>query len=192
MAKQAAKHNKHHKPFADMVRQARVTKGLSQKQLGELLQTAQRPRGVYNTYVGQIEKGEKVPSVDVCTKLAEVLELDATELLLAAYEARAESSESSEARDLFRNMRHVLTDPVIKSLLETGESLDPEILQALTDDSIRGALVDAGWRKAISRCYPLRNKRNISELLAFVEVMNDKQWNGIMSMLEGMGLEPGQ
>lgn len=187
MAKQKTKQAT---PFAQMVRQARRDKGLSQRQLGEQLVTAQRPRGVFNTYVGQIEKGDKVPSNDLCVKMAEVLELDTTELLLAAYQARTDSSESNEVKVLFGDMRRILTDPVIRSLLSSGQSLDAGVVEALVDPNIRGALGDAKWRRAIARCYPLGAKRDISELLAFVEVMNDKQWNGIMTMLESMGLEP--
>jgi transcriptional regulator with XRE-family HTH domain len=176
-------------PFATMVREARLSQGQSQRQLGEKLKTTQRPRGVYNTYVGQIEKGEKVPSLDVCVKLAEVLELDVNELLLAAYEARTESAESDDARLLFSNMRRALTDPLIKALLAEDKGFDANVLKALTDPGIRGALSDERWQQAISQCYASQKNRDIARLLAFVQVMNDRQWNGIMAMLEGMGLD---
>ena len=165
------------------------SQGQSQRQLGEKLKTTQRPRGVYNTYVGQIEKGEKVPSLDVCVKLAEVLELDVNELLLAAYEARTESAESDDARLLFSNMRRALTDPLIKALLAEDKGFDANVLKALTDPGIRGALSDERWQQAISQCYASQKNRDIARLLAFVQVMNDRQWNGIMAMLEGMGLD---
>ena len=73
--------------FAEMIKGARLQTRLSQRGLAEQLITAQKPEGVWATYIGQIEKGEKVPSDEVCIKLAEVLELDSSEVLLAAYEA---------------------------------------------------------------------------------------------------------
>jgi transcriptional regulator with XRE-family HTH domain len=59
--------------FADMIKDARLDERISQRALAEQLKTAQKPDGVWATYVGQIEKGEKVPSDEVCVKLAEVL-----------------------------------------------------------------------------------------------------------------------
>ena len=86
--------------FAELIREARKKVGLSQGGLAQQMRTAKRPEGVWPTYVGQIEKGEKVPSEEMCVRLAKVLELDTTEILLAAYEARADSE---EARDLDEN-----------------------------------------------------------------------------------------
>lgn len=185
-----AKNKNNVKPsFSTLVREARLSQELSQRQLGEKLQTTQRPRGVYNTYVGQIEKGEKVPSIEVCVKLAEVLNIEVNELLLAAYEARTDSAESEEARALFRRMRRALSDPLIQALLVDEGAFDSATLKALDDPGIRGALADESWRRAISQCYSSRKNRDIAKLLAFAQSMNDKQWNGIMAMLEGMGLE---
>ena len=62
--------------FAEIVKEARLQARLSQRGLAEQLTTAQKPDGVWATYVGQIEKGDKVPSDEVCIKLAEVLQLD--------------------------------------------------------------------------------------------------------------------
>ena len=87
--------------FAEMIKGARLQTRLSQRGLAEQLITAQKPEGVWATYIGQIEKGEKVPSDEVCIKLAEVLELDSSEVLLAAYEAKAGSE---EGRALFAKM----------------------------------------------------------------------------------------
>ena len=144
---------------------------------------------MWNTYVGQIEKGEKVPSDEVCARLAEVLHLDPTLVLLAAYEAKADSD---EAKALFGTMKRVLTDPVLQQLLTKREPLDPRLLEALDAADIRGVLLEAAWREMVGRCYRLRKKRNVPGLLALVEAMTDKQWKAMINMLEAMGLEAPQ
>ena len=174
------------KHFAKMIREARRKERFSQRQLGEQILTAKNPNGVWNTYVGQIEKGEKVPSDDVVLKLAEVLELDPSQVLLAAYEARADSD---EARELFKSMEKVLTDPVVQRLLAENASLDPSILEALTDENIRSALKEKAWSAMFARCYQVRKKRDIPSLLALVEAMSDKQWTAMMNILETMDIE---
>ena len=68
-------------PFSDMIKDARLNARISQRALAEQLKTTQKPEGVWAPYVGQIEKGEKVPSDEVCVKLAEVLKLDTTRVL---------------------------------------------------------------------------------------------------------------
>ena len=116
--------------FAEIVKEARLQARLSQRGLAEQLTTAQKPEGVWATYVGQIEKGDKVPSDEVCIKLAEVLELDPDVVLLAAYQAKASSQ---EGRDLFAKMARSLTDPVVNQLLASEEPLAPSVLEALAD-----------------------------------------------------------
>jgi transcriptional regulator with XRE-family HTH domain len=172
--------------FANMVSEARRKRRLSQRHLGEQIQTAKRPNGVWNTYVGQIEKGEKVPSDEVVLKLAEVLELNPSEVLLAAYEARAESDEASA---LFRQMEMVLTDPIVQRLLAVDEPLDPGVLEALGDENIRGALKEEKWCRVFARIYQNRKKRDIQGLLDLVSAMNDKQWTAMMNILETMDIE---
>jgi transcriptional regulator with XRE-family HTH domain len=141
---------------------------------------------VWNTYVGQIEKGEKVPSDEVVLKLAEVLELNSDEVLVAACVARAESD---EARALFKKMEGVLTDPVVERLLAADEPLDPGILDALADENIRGALKEEMWSTVFARCYQNRKKRDILGLLVLAEAMSDKQWTAMMNILETMDIE---
>ena len=122
--------------FAEIVKEARLQARLSQRGLAEQLTTAQKPEGVWATYVGQIEKGDKVPSDEVCIKLAEVLELDPDVVLLAAYQAKASSQ---EGRDLFAKMARSLTDPVVNQLLASEEPLAPSVLEALADADTRCA-----------------------------------------------------
>lgn len=175
--------------FADLIRDGRKKKRISQRQLGEQILTPGRPKGIWNTYIGQIEKGDKIPSDEICKKFAEVLELDLTQVLLAAYEARVELTGSDEAIALFRKMRLVLNDPVVQRLLDAEDSIDPQILEALTNTDIRKLLAEEGWRELLARCYRIRAKRNILALVALAESMSDKQWKGMISMLDAMGLE---
>lgn len=53
---------------------ARVKKGLTQKELGELV-------GVSSSTLCRIEAGKQIPKVDMLLKLAEILEVSAEELL---------------------------------------------------------------------------------------------------------------
>lgn len=175
--------------FADLIRDARTKKRLSQRQLGEQILTPGRPKGIWNTYIGQIEKGDKIPSDEICKKFAEVLELDLTQVLLAAYEARVELTGSDEAIGLFQKMRLVLNDPVVQRLLDAGDTIEPQILEALTNTEVRKILAEENWRELLVRCYRLKSRRNILALLALVESMTDKQWRGLISMLDAMGLE---
>ena len=84
--------------IAELVRTARMDHKLSQKALAKQISTTTKPNGVWATYVGQIEKGEKVRSDDVCVELARILGLDRDLVLLTACRDR---SESHETRALF-------------------------------------------------------------------------------------------
>ena len=172
--------------FAEMVKEARLQARLSQRSLAEQLTTAQKPEGVWATYVGQIEKGDKVPSDEVCIKLAEVLKLDPDVVLLAAYQAKASSQ---EGRDLFAKMARSLTDPVVSELLASDEPLAPSVLEALTDADARDLLGDQTWLGAVARARKVQRERDVLGLLTLVEAMDDKQWGVIMGMIETMGLK---
>ena len=166
--------------FADLIKNARKRLQLSQARLGGEI-------GVWNTYVGQIEKGEKVPSDEVVIKLARVLELDLSDLLLAAYKAKADSA---EAQNLFARMETALSDPVLQQFVSSSNPLDPGVLAALGDEDIRAALTQENWRDSFSRCYRVnrRKKRDIQALLLLVESMNDKQYSAMMNLLDAMEL----
>ena len=172
--------------FAEMVKEARQQARLSQRGLAEQLTTAQKPEGVWATYVGQIEKGDKVPSDEVCIKLAEVLKLDPDVVLLAAYQAKASSQ---EGRDLFAKMTRSLTDPVVSELLASEEPLAPSVLEALTDADARDLLGDQTWLGAVARARKIQRERDVLGLLTLVEAMDDKQWGVIIGMIETMGLK---
>ena len=134
--------------FAEIVKEARLKAGFSQRGLAEKLVTAQKPDGVWSTYIGQIEKGDKVPSDEVCIKLSEVLQLDSDEVLLAAYEAKVGSE---LGRALFGKMIRSLRDPVVSHLLASKEPLDPMLLEALADPETRSLLEDQPWLEAAAR-----------------------------------------
>lgn len=167
--------------FAELIKRARKRLRLSQARLGGEV-------GIWNTYVGQIEKGEKVPSDEVVIKLAKVLELDLTEILLAAYKAKADTT---EARNLFTRMETALTDPMLQQIVASSDPVDPGVLAALVDEDIRKALKEPNWRESFSRCYRVnsRRKRDIQRLLSLIESMNDKQYSAMMNLLDAMELE---
>ena len=86
--------------FGDMIEKARRGR-FSQQGLGEKI-------GVWGTYIGQIEKGKRIPSDERCLDLAAVLELDPWALLIHAYRQRARTK---EARRLFDRMAGLLAGP---------------------------------------------------------------------------------
>jgi transcriptional regulator with XRE-family HTH domain len=173
--------------FAEMIKEARKQADLSQRGLAKLLVSTKKPDGVWATYVGQIEKGEKIPSDDVCIKLAEVLELDSDMVLLTAYQAKAGSK---EGRVLFVKMARTIADPVVRRLLDSDEALDPGLLEVLADAEVRSLLKDQPWVKAIARARKARKHSEILKLLPIVEAMNDKQWTAMKGIIETMKLKP--
>ena len=171
--------------FAEMIKKARLQAHLSQQKLAEQLVTARRPKGVWATYIGQIEKGEKVPSDEICIKLAEVLGLDSDKVLIAAYEAKASSE---EGRAIYGKMMRLLSDPVVNKLLSNKKPLDPALLKLLSNPEIVALLGDQPWIEAVARVHANQKERDVLSLLALVEAMDDKQWNMIMGLIETWGL----
>ena len=173
--------------FAEMIKEARLQAQLSQQRLADQLVTARKPEGVWATYIGQIEKGEKVPSDEVCIKLAEVLELDSSTVLIAAYEAKASSE---EGRALYSKMMRSLSDPVVNKLLSSEEPLDPVLLGVLSNPAIAALLGDQPWLEAVVRARKKQKERDVLGLLALVEAMDDKQWDMIMGIIGTWNLKP--
>ena len=173
--------------FAEMIKEARLQAQLSQQRLAEQLVTARRPKGVWATYIGQIEKGEKVPSDEVCIKLAEVLELDSNTVLIAAYEAKASSE---EGRALYGKMMRSLSDPVVNKLLSSEEPLDPALLGVLSNPEIVTLLGDQPWLEAVTRARKKQKERDVLGLLALVEAMDDQQWTMIRGIIDTWDLKP--
>ncbi len=160
--------------FGDIIKNARQGR-FSQQNLGE--QT-----GVWGTYIGQIEKGDRVPSDELCLQLARVLELDPRMLLLAAYRKRAQAKET---RELFEQIETLLSDPVISRILGNRRVLNASILEALEQPSIRRALRDTRWREAITQSIKMTD-RDIPELIQIVKRMTPQQWEALLTTAKAM------
>jgi len=159
-------------PFSAQIGEARLRLGLSQRSLGAQIRTPKRPNGVWNTYVGQIEKGGKVPSDEVVLKLAQVLQLDCAELLLAAYRAR---TESAEVQTLFAKVERALQ----QKLGGKGRSGTDRAGKEAT--SFRTDLV---WLKEVAMALNKRGTPEVSRLLNTLVGLNKRQWRAIEQTLE--------
>jgi len=73
---------------------------MSQQSLGEIL-------GVWSTYIGQIEKGSRIPSDERIKKLAEAFSLNVDLILITAHLERAKSKIS---RTLFKKIHKGWTE----------------------------------------------------------------------------------
>tara|TARA_B100000315_G_C14471113_1_gene538372 strand:- start:43 stop:525 length:483 start_codon:yes stop_codon:yes gene_type:complete len=100
--------------IGNRIRKARKQKGLSQQELGKLV-------GVWGTHIGQIEKGDRNPSEELCIKLARKLDLDVLGTVVGTYKAKAESKLS---RDMFSRIEDFIADPELNNLLRNKTSLD--------------------------------------------------------------------
>jgi len=191
--------------LGQMIKQARKGR-FNQKQLGEAV-------GVWDTYIGQIEKGEKVPSDELCLKLAEVLGLDPQRMLLMAYIERA----SGFARELFLRIQELLDSPAVEYLISEGRHIelellqklgerevqevlrdqglmkvlrDPEVRKALKDRDLQKVLRDPRWREALSGIGGVEDK-DIPGLLRAVSKMDAKQWQALFNMVEVLATSAG-
>jgi len=160
--------------FGEIIRRARGDR-LSQQALGQQI-------GVWGTYIGQIEKGERVPSDERCLQLAEALGLEHRTLLVAAYQERAQAK---EAQGLFRQMGKLLADPVLSRLLGSRELLDTELVEALEIPELRRALKDATWRDAIAAGMGMPG-RDVPQLIRVVEQMTPQQWEALLGTAKAM------
>lgn len=155
--------------FGDTIKRARKDR-FSQQTLGEQI-------GVWGTYIGQIEKGERVPSDELCLLLANVLDLDPQKLLISAYRERAQTK---EAQKLFSLMEKIMTDPVISEVLTDAKLLDAGIVHALQQPGIRRALKNAKWRDALSESAFMPD-RDIPQLILLVKQIAPQQWEALLS-----------
>lgn len=160
--------------FGEVIKQARKNR-FSQQSLGEMV-------GVWGTFIGQIEKGERIPSDERCLKLAEVLELDPQMLLIAAYRERAETK---EARALFERMAQFLSDPIIIRIVSNKALMDNTILKALEKPAIHKALKDEKWKQAIDDGIEMPN-RDIPLLVHIVKSMTSQQWEALLNTAKAM------
>ncbi|MDA0744899.1 MAG: helix-turn-helix transcriptional regulator [bacterium] len=157
-----------------MIKEARKGR-FSQQSLGEQI-------GVWGTYIGQIEKGERIPSEELCLKLAKILELDVRKLLIAAYLERAESS---QVRQLFQQMDKLLTDPIVGKLLSNRDLLDPELFAALEQPELRSILKDEAWRAALVDAVSM-SERDLPSLIRVARQMTPQQWEALLNTAKAM------
>ena len=75
--------------LGDLVLAGRRSAGLSQRELGALLRSLDKPDGLWGTYIGQVERGKRVPPDALVLNIAAVLKLEPLRLLAAAYESRS-------------------------------------------------------------------------------------------------------
>ena len=104
--------------FGNRIRDLRKAKGLSQRQLGELL-------GVSLLYISYVENEEldfgDYPSEDLIRKLAEALEIDVDELLILAQKIPEQIKQRViERPDAFRKIAR-LDDETLDKLLKDLE-----------------------------------------------------------------------
>lgn len=154
--------------FGDTIKRARKDR-FSQQTLGEQI-------GVWGTYIGQIEKGERVPSDELCLQLAKVLDLEPQKLLISAYRERAQTK---EAQQLFAQMEKLMADPVISEILADPKLLDAAIIQALQQPGIRRAIKNAKWRDALSESASMAD-RDIPELIHLIKRLAPQQWEALL------------
>ena len=155
-------------PFAALIVECRRRLGFSQRQLGAELRTSRRPHGVWNTYIGEIEKGEKVPSDEVVLKMAEVLGLDGGTALLAAYRAR---TESAEVADLLGRVKQDL------------ERQSPGSLTAQNVETWRG---DRHWRQAVTDALESSSSDALASLLDLAVRFREEHWQALYQAMGTM------
>lgn len=172
--------------LAEMVLAARKAKGLSQGMVASQLTTKKKPRGVWPTYVGQIEKGEKVPSDEVCLKLAEVLSLEVKQVLLAAYSARAESAEAA-ALFLEATESLALAASTPRSGQQAEQPLSAELRRILGDPEFREALAQPRLQALLLQIARAGGGRDFARVLSRLQAMDDRQWISLLNILEAMG-----
>ena len=154
-------------PFATLIVECRQRLGLSQRQLGAELRTSRRPHGVWDTYIGQIEKGEKVPSDEVVLKMAEVLGLDGGTALFAAYRARTESAEVA-----------ALLERVKRELERQSPGLPTANVETW-----RG---DRHWRQAVTDALESSSSDALANLLERAVGLREEHWKALYQAMGTM------
>jgi transcriptional regulator with XRE-family HTH domain len=158
-----------------MIREARERIGLSQSELAQLLVTAKRPDGVWSTYIGQIEKGDKLPSEEICLKLAEVLDLDPITVLLGSYRERADTEEAQQFIEL---LSEAACEPALTALLlSAGDSLN-----GLLDESMAGLLASEEWAAVVGALCRSGRIGDLPQLLGLVQQLGKAEWDALLNL----------
>ncbi len=175
--------------LGELIKEARAAKGYSQAKLSKMLVDAGAPRNVYSTYIGQIEKGEKVPSANVCRGLAIALDLDAELVFAHAYASRAKTPEEKQlARRLFSLLAQG-TPPSEESrspvATEPGRDL-PDRVRETVAGLVRAAVEsdDSQWIavQSLVNCIvenppPSTRGSDLLQLLACAQSLDEESWN---------------
>lgn len=91
---------KSHKTLGEIVKHRRQTRGLTQRQLAEML-------GVKGSHIAYLESGRRKPSLALLKRLADVLELDRWQLFLLAHpEAKSLMSSRADAAPRRIRLKH--------------------------------------------------------------------------------------
>ena len=77
---------------------------------------------MWSTYIGQVEKGDRVPSSEVCEALAEILQLNPLLLMALVYKFKASTSAEFE-----------LAEILIAAVTSTTESADSDTFELLVN-----------------------------------------------------------
>ena len=155
--------------FGEIIKSARSGR-FSQQALGEII-------GVWGTYIYQLEKGERIPSDDVCTNLAKALDLDPQLLLFLAYKERAQKT--PDGRRLFAQMEKLMTDPVISQVIANPKVLDAGIVKALQSPNIRKVIKNKQWCEALNASASTTD-RDIPELIKIITQIPIQQWQALL------------
>ena len=168
-------------PFNELIRAGRVRLGLTQVRLAGELKTPQKPQGVWVTYISQIERGEKIPSDDVCLKLANVLVIDPSQVLLAAHEER---TQVVEARTLIRSARWLFQSGLAD--LEDRDALRRLLTAVGTDSPLHSALKDKDLCAVLGGCYRSDKSGELLKVLERMASLDDAQWSLFANFLEAL------
>ena len=108
--------------FGSLIALKRKELNLSQRALAQKITTESKPGGVWSTYIGQVEKGDRVPSSEVCEALAEILQLNPLLLMALVYKFKASTSAEFE-----------LAEILIAAVTSTNESADSDTFELLVN-----------------------------------------------------------
>ena len=152
----------HLPPLNELIRSGRNRLGWTQGYLAGQTRTTQKPKGRWVTYISQIERGEKIPSDEVCLLLAQLLDLDSLDLLLAAQEAR---TPVDHARELIRNARRLCR----------GDQAHPP------PTSVAGEL-----DSIVQACYASAHRQRLLELIAHLADLDQAQQHLLINFVTAL------
>ena len=166
--------------FGEMIKAARQRSGLSQSGLAQLLVSPKRPDGVWSTYVGQIESGEKLPSEEICLQLARVLDLNPLRLLLLSYRTRAEEPAAGELLD---QLLAAAEDPDLALLLQEDDPDAEALFADLAGDGMRELLEQEGMGGLLGQLSRAGRIAAVSGVLARVAALDESEWETLMAIV---------